>query len=77
MNNTAISNTDVPATGVYLAKKVKSKVVHFWTGTDTVCKRYSTSSGFKDEDYEIVTNTLGREICTQCGIVAVRDNLDV
>jgi hypothetical protein len=77
MKEIVVNNNKAEPTGVYLAKKVKSNVVHFWTGTDTVCKRYSTGIGFKEEDYDIVTNTLGREICTQCAIVAVRDRLDV
>jgi hypothetical protein len=77
MKNNVIINDVTPATGVYLAKKEKSKVVHFWTGADTVCRRYSTGEGFKEEDYEIVTNTLGRDICHQCAVVAIRDKLDV
>jgi hypothetical protein len=77
MKEHIVNNDPNPATGVYLAKKEKSKVVHFWTGTDTVCRRYSTGEGFKEEDYEIVTNTLGRDICHQCAVVAIRDKLDI
>jgi hypothetical protein len=77
MKERIVNNDPNPATGVYLAKKEKSKVVHFWTGTDTVCRRYSTGEGFKEEDYEIVTNTLGRDICHQCAVVAIRDKLDI
>ena len=76
MKDTITTNTSEIPTGLYLAKKENSKVVHFWNGTDTVCRRYSTG-GIKGDAYEIVTNTLGREICTQCGVVAIRDKLDV
>jgi len=77
MKEHIVNNDPTPATGVYLAKKEKSKVVHFWTGTDTVCRRYSTGEGFKEEDYEVVTNTLGRDICHQCAVVAIRDKLNI
>ena len=72
-----VVNSIEPATGVYLAKKHKSKVVHFWTGTDTVCRQWSSGGMVNKDDYEIVTNTLGRDICHQCGIVAIKLRLDV
>ena len=75
MKDTVIVDASEQATGVYLAKK-NSKVVHFWTGTDTVCRMYSTG-GIKSQDFDIVTTTLGRNICTQCGNVAVRLKLDI
>jgi hypothetical protein len=76
MKDTVISNTLETPTGLYLAKKEKSKVVHFWDGKDTVCRRYSAGA-LKGDDYEIVTNTLGRDICHQCGEVAVKLKLDI
>jgi hypothetical protein len=75
MKDTIVTNSPEQATGVYLTKK-NSKVVHFWTGTDTACRQWSTG-GLKKENYEVVTNTMGKDICNQCGIVAVRDRLDV
>jgi hypothetical protein len=77
MKDTVILNSPEPATGVYLAKRIKSKVVHFWTGTDTVCRQWSAGAMARKDEYDIVTNTLGRDICSQCGARAIKLRLDV
>ena len=76
MKDIVISNSEEMSTGVYLAKKRKSKVVHLWTGKDTVCRMYSTG-GIKSAEYEIITNTLGRNICTMCSQIAIKNKLNV
>ena len=77
MKDTVVNNSSEPTTGLFLAKKRKSNVVHFWTGTDTVCRQWSTGGIKNQDEYEVVTNTLGRDICHQCGEVAIRLRLDV
>ena len=50
--------------GLYLAKK-KSKVVHLWTGSDTVCRMHSTG-GMSKHRKHILTSTNGKSICVMC-----------
>lgn len=54
---------------MYLLNPTKRKsVAHLWTGTDTVCRMYSTK-GLKEERQELTETTLGKRICTMCAIV--------
>lgn len=76
MKDTVILNSQEQATGVYLTKNRKNSIVHFWLDNDTVCRQWSKGS-WRKEEYSIVTNTLGRNICTQCANVAIKLRLDV
>ena len=74
----AVKISKDPATGLYLTKTRKTRVVHFWTGTDTVCKMYSTNpSWWTNPDWVITTAVEDKTICTMCANVAVKLKLDV
>lgn len=66
------------ATGLYLTKIRKTKVVHLWTGTDTVCRMYSTNpSWWRNPDWVITTAVEHKSVCSMCADVAVKLQLDV
>ena len=62
--------------GSFIAKK-RSKVVHLWTGYDTLCRLYSTDPRTNKDEWEFWTNNQGRPICSMCGNVAIRDRVPV
>lgn len=55
----------------FIKNKGKARA-HLWTGTDTVCRMYSTGGlGRKaDKRYSVQESTRGRYICTMCFIVS-------
>lgn len=52
---------------MYLIKKVSDGTAHYWTGFDTVCKLYSTSS-MKKKKYSVSETNLGRRVCVMCQV---------
>jgi hypothetical protein len=53
----------------YLARKGKPRVYHLFTGTDTVCRMYSTG-GLKKQKYAIIDDIGERSLCAMCQNVA-------
>lgn len=43
----------------------KSPRAHLWTGTDTVCRMWSTG-GLAKSKYSVQADSRGLEICTMC-----------
>ena len=52
---------------MYLLKKVNNGVAHYWTGFDTVCKLYSTSS-MRKKKYVVSKTSIGRKVCVMCQV---------
>ena len=50
---------------VYLIANKKARVAHLWTGSDTVCRMFSTG-GMKKKGYEVFPETGGLPICSLC-----------
>jgi len=53
--------------GKFLVSKYKNSAAHYWTGSDTACKLYSTSSMNKKK-YKTSDTSLGKKICHMCQV---------
>ena len=51
-----------------LNPKKKKSVAHMWTGTDTVCKMFSTG-GMKQKRQVVSEETKGKPLCHMCETV--------
>lgn len=60
------------ATPRYLVAQGPNAKAHLWTGTDTVCRMWSTG-GLDQRLYRVTDNPKQRPTCTMCAAVQARD----
>ena len=53
--------------------RIRGRVAHMWTGSDTACRQYSTGGIKNPHHYTVADTPDGRQVCKNCqGAVSVR-----